>query len=781
MAENRRELQLLFTIKNKAGAALKGIKSQFGSLEKSALRLGASFVAFNTLSSQLSDAFVKAAEFDKAMRRVNTITRLTEEQFKKMGKELLSLSERFPFTAKELADGLFDVASAGVEAENQLAFLEQASKFATAGATDLATSIKGLTAVTKGWGLEAADSVRVADLFFKANELGQTTVQEMASSIQAVTAQAKLSGLSLEELFNVYATFTGVTGNAAEVTTQLKGALNALAAPTKMARAEFDRLGIEVGKAAIEEKGFAQVAKDVFDAVGGDIEQLRKLIPEIRGSQLVAALATEQFDDWNDKIVNIESSAGSMELALTEMQKSTSNQLQLMRNQFDATKIVVGDTFGGIALTMAKFANQMARTTKFIKESFTEGFKFIADVVTRLFEGLILAHTKVFNTLIRIANKGFEKMGLEKRFDEIAIAGNSFGDIFAGIGTKIDSSFSKIGASAKFAGGSSEEVANKFVEQKKKAKELDERLKDLIDTGKKVGTGSSDTAEDVDKLGDTFLKLEQDSRDALTSMKAEHDKNLASIRENIEKTKKAVEELNAEFAAGEADDRKSIAEDIVATEQKVADIKKELQEDVSDSRRAELQTELAREQAALTANAEFIKGMEVEVEEAKRRASLTGLERAIEDFNIKRDLEQKAFNSKLENLNKELKAFKDKEKKEIEIFRQKEAVLEELRKRSFEIHKKAKQAEFDVTKKAIQAEIDLLQQLANASARVRGGKAVNLGGISAAVGGAKSNINTINLEITGNNISSEGDADRLAVKVTDQIMNALRVNQRLAI
>jgi len=57
-----------------------------------------------------------------------------------------------------------------------------------------------------------------------------------------VATSAKLAGVSLEELFGIYSTLTGVTGDANAVTTQISGALNALSAPTTEASAKLRQL-----------------------------------------------------------------------------------------------------------------------------------------------------------------------------------------------------------------------------------------------------------------------------------------------------------------------------------------------------------------------------------------------------------------------------------------------------------------------------------------------------------------------------------------------------------
>ncbi len=56
---------------------------------------------------------------------------------------------------------------------------------------DVTVAVKGLTAVIKGYSLAESEAIRVSDLFFKTNELGQTTVNELASSIQLVTSLRK--------------------------------------------------------------------------------------------------------------------------------------------------------------------------------------------------------------------------------------------------------------------------------------------------------------------------------------------------------------------------------------------------------------------------------------------------------------------------------------------------------------------------------------------------------------------------------------------------------------
>lgn len=746
MAENR-TLQLFLTLKDNLSKGLNKASSSLSSLDKTVIKAASSFFAFNTVSNFINSATKEAIAFDNAMRRVNTITKLATDGFKDMEKEVLKLSKTVPFTAEELASGLFDVASAGIEAENQMAFLTQASIFATAGTTDLNTAITGLTAITKGWGLETSEATRVSDLFFKTNELGQTTVAAVAQSIQSVTAQAKLSGLQLEELFAVYSTFTGVTGNASDVTTQLSGALNALAAPTVRARNEFDRLGIEVGKTAIENKGFAQVAKDVFDGVNGDVEALRKLIPEINGARLIAAVATTQFDVFNEKLLSLKNSTNATTTAFIEMEKSSAVKLKKMSNNFSVFKISIGNAFSGILLFVSEFAVQMANTLNFaitfVKNTFKNFFNFIS-----------IGFLKLLDIL------GVSTDGMRNKIDELF--------------SSIDNNNKEISESFSLAGSSVGKLTANFVDTKQKTEELSNEIggltKDL--SGVSDNGAAEKVVDNVKTLKTEYQSLKDKGIDALHNLNEEHIKSAESIRNSINNTKQAIDELNASFNKGKSDDTKSVAGQVIATEERIAAIKKELAGNVSNERRKELTEELIQEQLALTQNAEFIKSIDAEVVEARRVAGLTDLQRAIEDFNTKRKLAEQEFNTKMNNLQTELKMFKAKEIQELEIFKTKQLLIQKALDESSKNFEDMTKRNFQITKEAIDAEIELYKQLAKAIALVRGGstseiQAINTQGIQ-----SPSSVNiTVNGDVSGR---------ELIEKVSEGIMNNLTLNRQLA-
>ena len=81
----------------------------------------------------------------------------------------------------------------------------------------------------------------------------------MANSMKPLFPLSSTLNMSLEELFGSMATLTGVTGNTAEVSTQLKAVFSNLIKPTTAMQKLIEKYGYSNSQAMLETKGFAGV------------------------------------------------------------------------------------------------------------------------------------------------------------------------------------------------------------------------------------------------------------------------------------------------------------------------------------------------------------------------------------------------------------------------------------------------------------------------------------------------------------------------------------------
>ena len=322
--------------------------------EKALLGFGA---AGATAVAAIGIASIKmAGDFDQSMRNVNTITKLTEEQFSQLKEEVIDLSKEVPLTTQQLSEGLFNVASAGVEATQQMNFLTVSSKAAVAGQADLSTTVKGLTGVIKGYGDEFSNVDKVADLFFKTNELGVTTFEELAGSMGKVVPIASSLGVTQEELFASMATLTGVTGNTSEVVTQLKAAFTNLVKPSKDAEIIAKELGISFDATSIQTLGLAGFLDQVQEATGGNVATMGKLFGSVEGLNAILALTGSSSEKFTSNLESMGDAAGAATDAFSEQQKGLNNQLKILKNNVNAIALDIG---GKIIPSLTKFTTRI--------------------------------------------------------------------------------------------------------------------------------------------------------------------------------------------------------------------------------------------------------------------------------------------------------------------------------------------------------------------------------------------------------------------------------------
>jgi TP901 family phage tail tape measure protein len=264
------------------------------------------------LAAAAAAAVAFSTEFGKSMANVATLIPENTGRVEDLKDELLDLGPEVGKSLNDLSGGLYQVISAFGDTADTVTILETNARAATAGMASTTDAINLTSAVTKAYGDTSATAVeQVSDLALLAVRLGQTTFPELAASIGRVTPLAAELGVTQEELFASMATLTGVTGGAAEVSTQLRGALQALLAPTADTTRAFKDAGIESGTALIQQEGLAGAILFLVDAAERSGQPLQKYIGSIEGQTVALALAGAQGDEYTRKLGEMERASGT--------------------------------------------------------------------------------------------------------------------------------------------------------------------------------------------------------------------------------------------------------------------------------------------------------------------------------------------------------------------------------------------------------------------------------------------------------------------------------------
>lgn len=368
----------------------KGITSATSSINmvgKAAGVAGAAIVAAFAVQS------VKAAvEFEKEMANVATLLDGdVTPRIDEMKKEIQDLAMSTGKATSDLTDGLYQVVSAFGDSAESMDILTIATEAATAGLSTTTDAINLISAVTKGYGDTSADAAQnVTDLAFQAVKLGQTTFPELAASLGKVVPLANAMSVSQEELFGVMATLTGVTGNAAEVTTQFRGILAGMAKPTKNLQAVYESLGVTTGQQLIEQEGFAGALEKIKSAADANGLQLTDMMKRIEGVTAMMALTGAQSDVFAEKLGKMTTASGAASKAFA-IQKDT---VAFAQDRIKAYTQVIKQNVGDVLLPL--WANTL-------------------DVVINVFGGMAKQFTQAYQNIVTFTNgiknvfRGFQR------------------------------------------------------------------------------------------------------------------------------------------------------------------------------------------------------------------------------------------------------------------------------------------------------------------------------------------------------------------------------------
>lgn len=306
--------------------------------------------AFGQLSSTLELITGESESFDKAMREANTMAGKDSAGFKQLKGEVADLAKEIPIARDQLANGLYQTISSGVPEDNWIEFLNTSARSAVGGLAEI-NKVVGVTAtLVKNYGLEWSAAAEIQDKIQLTAKKGETSFAQLAEALPRVTGNAATLGVSIDELMGTLATLTGVSGNTAEVSTQLAAIFTALVKPSSEAAEMAARMGIQFDAAAIKAAGgfqnfltqlnssikaYAQtngvLEQEVYSKLFGSAEAIRALIP----------LQGEMADKFTSNVASMVNCAGTMDDAYADMSSHGDAVNQMLRNQWAALMDVV--------------------------------------------------------------------------------------------------------------------------------------------------------------------------------------------------------------------------------------------------------------------------------------------------------------------------------------------------------------------------------------------------------------------------------------------------------
>ena len=311
---------------------------------------------------KIGEAFLdcsnSAAQFEASIAKVSTIADTSQVSLSTIESYIMALSRSTGQGAGDLTEASYQAISASVDTAYAVKFVDEANKLAVGGFTQQATAADVLTTAINAYGLAVSEATQVSDMLITTQNLGKTTVDELAQNMGRVIPLAAAYNVEMDNLSTGYAILTKNGIATAESTTYLKSMLN-----------ELGDTGSAVAGVLQEQTGqsFAQLTEsgyslgDVLTVIGDSVNGDTTAFNNLWGSQEAGIGALALFNagaaEFNSTLGKMQDSAGATEKAYMTMTNTTEHAQKRMQNAFGNLGITIGsklnpvisDLYNGVA------------------------------------------------------------------------------------------------------------------------------------------------------------------------------------------------------------------------------------------------------------------------------------------------------------------------------------------------------------------------------------------------------------------------------------------------
>lgn len=286
-------------------------------------------------------ALESGTSFETASAKTKTLFTGTDQEFKSLQGTMIGLSSASGLSADSIAEAAYSAESASVSAEDLGTMLEQSSKLAAAGFTDMDTALSATAKTMNAYGMSGEESIgKVQKVLMQTQNLGITTVGELGASLAQVTPTAAAFGVSFEQVGASLAVMTAQGTPTAQATTQLNSLLS------------------ELGKTGTTAANNLEEAAQGSKYAGMSFTEMMNsgaTLDEVLG--LLQAQADKNGVSMIDMFSSIEAGKSAMSIA-SQSGETFRKDLQGMSTDAD----VVGDAYATVSDTL-EFKSQQIKTS----------------------------------------------------------------------------------------------------------------------------------------------------------------------------------------------------------------------------------------------------------------------------------------------------------------------------------------------------------------------------------------------------------------------------------
>ena len=353
LAAEKRAVALERKLDKALSTAPKNAQSEFKKLNTT---LKATSAIVGTLAGSIAAGlFARSvrefATFEQGLKNVASVSGATKMELAALGDAALQAAATTRFNPSQTTQALYSLASAGQAAQQQIDSLPNVLNFAEAAQADLGRSTEIITSTLNVFGIQAAESARVADVFTASIGASSLNASRIQVALRNAGPTAAALGQSFEATTASLAILTSSFGNGERAGTGLRAILVEMGDKAK-------DLGINVKNAQGEFLPLIDVIRQI-EKRGITSTQIIENFGAEAGPSL-AALLKQGSSALEEMEMNIQSTGQAAEVAASQLD-TLSGDFDGLQSAISAAMVQIGESQAGTLREVTQTVTNLIR------------------------------------------------------------------------------------------------------------------------------------------------------------------------------------------------------------------------------------------------------------------------------------------------------------------------------------------------------------------------------------------------------------------------------------
>lgn len=304
--------------------------------------------AGGAIAAGLGLAVNKSMDFESQISRVGAIAGASGKELDALRDSALELGASTSKSASEVAIAQEGLAALGFTATDVIAAMPGVISAAESSGADMAQTAEVMASALNIFGLEAAESTRVADILAQTANMSAADINDMGYALKYAGPVAANLGVSMEELSASIGIMTNAGLDGSSAGTALRAGLLSLLNPSEQNSKMMEAMGVQMTDANGKFIGLSGVVKNLGESMNGMTDaQKTATLASLVGTEASSgflALMNAGPAEIDKFTTSLENSGGASATAAAAMKDNLKGALEELGGAFETAQITIGTT-----------------------------------------------------------------------------------------------------------------------------------------------------------------------------------------------------------------------------------------------------------------------------------------------------------------------------------------------------------------------------------------------------------------------------------------------------